>query len=189
MAGVETSSLSAPPATRAKRRVRATIVWAVLISLMFPVAIVGYYTLFITAGVTSVDPATQQLAAEDAGGAVQAFTGPHHTVYHSMAALPSADAPQADGKPTLVWFSETGCKQCGAMESFAYQTAHRYLDQLVFVEKAVDRDASAARYGVAQPPMFVLLDERGAEVTRFGAEPNAASFDAAIRRALLKVSP
>lgn len=153
---------------------------------MIPVAIVGYYVVFVTAGVTSVDPAVEQLARENAGGAVQAFTGPRHTVYHSTAALPSAAEPRADGKPTLVWFSETGCVECKTMESFAHQTAHRYLDKLVFVEKAIDRDSSAARYGVTTPPVFVLLDARGEEITRFGLQPNAAAFDAAVQAALLK---
>lgn len=160
--------------------------WGVLISLMFPVAIVGYYTLFVTSGTTSIDPAVQTLASENARGPVDAFTGADHTVYQSRAALPSAAAPSADGKPTLVWFSSANCSGCKAMQSFAHQTAHHYLDRLTFVEKAIDRDSSAARFDVASAPEFVLLTANGDEVTRFGEQPNAASFNAAIQAALAK---
>jgi thiol-disulfide isomerase/thioredoxin len=153
---------------------------------MFPVAVVGFYVLFETAGTTSVDSATEQLAAENAGGQVQAFTGPQHTVYHYLGALPSASAPRADRRLTLVWFSSTGCKDCKRMEPFVETTAHEKLDRLAFVEKAIDRDASAQRYGVTAAPTFVLLDAQGTEVARFGFEPDAASFSAAIESAVSK---
>ena len=163
---------------------RAIVVWAVLVSLMFPVAIVGYYVFFVTSAETSVDPAMQQLAAANAGGPVQPFTGPKHTVYQATAPLPSADAPRTDGKVTLVWFSSTSCEQCHSMETYAQQTASEFRDRIVFVEKAVDRDTSAARYGVTATPTFVFLDASGKELSRFGYEGSAAALQQAIRAGL-----
>ncbi len=168
-----------------RRRVRAAIVWAVLLSMMFPVAIVGYYVVFVTSSETSVDAAAQKLAATNAGGPVQAFTGSQHTVYQSVAPLPTADSPRSDGKPTLVWFSSTGCGDCHRMEGFVEQTAQQFASSAVFVEKSTDRDASAQRYGVTSPPVFVLIDARGKELARFGYQATSAAFSTAITNALV----
>jgi cytochrome oxidase Cu insertion factor (SCO1/SenC/PrrC family) len=173
------------PVARAPRsKVRTLTTWAILASLLIPVAIVGYYVLFVTAGTTSVDPAMEQLARDNAGTAVAAFTGPDHTVYHSTAPLPSEAAPRGDGRPTLVWFSATNCPDCKRMESFAHQAAHQFIARAAFVEKAVDRDSAAARYGVTSTPTFILIDARGRELSRFGYQPSAAAFSQAIEAAL-----
>lgn len=49
----------------------------------------------------------QAQAGKPAGGDVEVYRGTH-TVYHSMAPLPSAEQPRKDGRYTLVWFSATG---------------------------------------------------------------------------------
>jgi hypothetical protein len=41
----------------------------------------------------------------DRSGRITVYRGVH-TVYHSDAPLPTAAAPRADGKATLVWFSQ-----------------------------------------------------------------------------------
>ena len=167
---------------RAKLRMLTT--WAILASLMVPVAIVGYYVLFVTAGITSIDPAVEQLARDNAGTAVEAFTGPDHTVYHSTAPLPSEATPRADGRPTFVWFSATNCRDCKRMEEFAHRAAHQFSARAAFVEKAVDRDSAAARYGVTATPTFILIDARGGELSRFGYQTSAEAFSQAIETAL-----
>jgi hypothetical protein len=153
-------------------------------SLLIPVAIVGYWVLFVTTPESKVDPAMQALAERNAGGPVQAFTGPGHTVYHSMSPLPSEASPRADGKPTLVWFARASCGRCGDMRPFAQEVASEFSGQMVFVEKAVDRDAEAAARNVPELPYFELLDAKGAVLAQFGYEPNRASFEAAVRAAL-----
>jgi thiol-disulfide isomerase/thioredoxin len=174
------SAQQAPEPVAVRRRVRAIGVWAVLLSMMFPVAIVGFYVLFETSTETGVDAAIQHLAEANAGGPVQAFTGSQHTVYQSIAPLPTAGSPRSDAKPTLVWFSSTGCGDCHRMESFVEQTAQQVADRAVFVEKSIDRDASAGRYGVTSAPTFVLVDAQGRELARFGYQPSAEAFKAAI---------
>ncbi len=70
------------------------------------------------------------------------------------------------------------------MDSFAHQTAAEFAARMVFVEKAADRDVSAAKYGVSDTPTFVLIDARGAEIARFGFEADRGQFGAAIEAAL-----
>ena len=44
----------------------------------------------------------------DRSAPVTVQRGGPHTVYHSAAPLPTADAPRPDGRATLVWFSQPG---------------------------------------------------------------------------------
>lgn len=126
------------------------------------------------------------LATQNADdGAIRVLTGRAHTVYHSEDPLPSGESPRADGRPTLVWFSATWCTTCERMEPFAHATANRLTDELVFIEKSVDEESStAARFRVLGTPTFVLIDSSGNEIARFGYQPDAGSFEAAIREAL-----
>ncbi len=159
--------------------------WTIMAALLVPVAIVGYWVLFVTTPQTKVDPAMLALAERNAGGPVQAFTGPGNTVYHSTAPLPSADAPRADGKLTLVWFGRTNCDRCAKMRPFAQDVASEFTDKMVFVEKAVDRDAEAAARNVPSLPYFEMLDAKGAVLAQFGYQGDRASFEAAVRAALI----
>lgn len=129
------------------------------------------------------------LAKDNAGGAdIRVLTG-SHKVYHLDDPLPTADAPRADGRPTLVWFSATWCTTCKSMEPFAHATANQLTDEIVFVEKAIDEEPdTAADYRVLGPPTFVLLDRTGQEIGRFGYQGDAASFEAAIQAALEEAS-
>jgi hypothetical protein len=160
--------------------------WTIMASLLVPVAIVGYWVLFVTTPQSKVDPAMLALAEGNASGPVQAFTGPGNTVYHSTAPLPSADAPRADGKLTLVWFARANCGECAKMRPFAQDVASQFASQMVFVEKAVDRDAQAAARNVPSLPYFELLDAKGAVLAQFGYQPDRASFEAAVRGALVR---
>jgi thiol-disulfide isomerase/thioredoxin len=110
-------------------------------------------------------------------------------VYHSAAPLPSASAPRADGKPTLVWFSGTWCEYCEQMDSFAHETANGFAARMVFVEKSVDDDRSAAsRYGIRGTPTFVLIDARGKELGRFGFQSSSAAFAQTIEAVLKRAT-
>jgi thiol-disulfide isomerase/thioredoxin len=119
---------------------------------------------------------------------VRVLRGSAHTVYHSDAALPTSNEPRADGRPTLVWFSGTWCHFCERMEPFAWETASGFGDQLVFLEKSVDHDRSAAsRFGVRGTPTFVLLDASGREQARFFYQADRASFASTIEAALARL--
>lgn len=158
--------------------------WAIFLAIMLPVLLGGAWMVMAAERQTKEDPALAALARSNAGSEVQVFTGAKHTVYQSLAPLPSAAASRADGRPTLVWFSTSNCSDCGRMDSFAHQTAAAYATRFVFVEKAADRDVSAAKYRVSDTPTFVLIDARGTELARFGFEPDAQQFEAAIEAAL-----
>ncbi|WP_322797396.1 thioredoxin family protein [Tepidiforma sp.] len=138
----------------------------------------------------AADAADSQLARDNAGGAeVRVLSGSRHTVYHATAPLPTESTPTSDGRPVLVWFSGTWCDFCERMEPFAHATASQFRDRLVFVEKSVDHDRSAAaRYAVRGTPTFVLIDPTGRELARFGFQPTAEAFAAAIEAALQRAS-
>lgn len=168
------------------RRTRVALVSTIVGGILLPLLVTAFFVLFMTSSTTSVDKATESLAAQLSGGPVQAFTGPSHTVYYSAAPMPSADAPRADGRATLVWFSTTSCKECEQMESYVFKTAGKFAQQMVFLEKATDRDSSAGMYRVATVPTFVMLDARGNELGRFGYPRDAGAFEGAIASALGK---
>lgn len=135
-------------------------------------------------GSAEADPEIAALAREAGGSEAQFYTGSAHTVYHSTARLPAADAPRGDGRPTLVWFSGTWCTFCEKMESFALETAEGFGERMAFVEKSVDHDRSAAaRFGMRGTPTFVLIDDDDNEVARFHYQSSAGDFAAALGQA------
>lgn len=139
-------------------------------------------------GQSTANPTLVALAEESSGGPVRVLTGSAHTVYHSTLPVPSQATPRSDGKPTLIWFSGTWCTFCERMEPFAHNTASQFTDRLVFVEKSVDHDRTAAsRYGVRGTPTFVLVDAVGNEITRFHYQSSAAAFADIILSALDRV--
>lgn len=157
--------------------------WLILAAMIVPVLAGGIYMAVGAERQTREDPAAMRLAAANAGTAIEVFTGPDHTVYHSSAALPTDAAPRADGKPTLVWFSNTNCSRCEDM-TFAHAVAAEFSGRAVFVEKATDRDTATGAYAVTAAPTFVLIDARGKEAARFGYAATAGELRAAIAGAL-----
>lgn len=152
----------------------------------------GVFLLAIVSGLgaanTEVDPGLVTVAEASSGGTVRAIGGTRHTVYHSQQALPSADAPQVDGRPTLVWFSGTWCEFCERMSPFAHRTAAQFTDRVVFVEKSVDHDRDAtSRYGIRGSPFFVLIDANGRELLRFGYQSSTDALASTIEQALASV--
>ncbi|MEP6871435.1 MAG: thioredoxin family protein [Anaerolineaceae bacterium] len=154
--------------------------WVIFLSIMLPVLAGGGWMAVAAERQTTEDSALAALARSNAGAAVQVFTGAKHTVYQSVSPLPSASAPRPDGKPTLVWFTTSNCSDCGRMDSFAHQSAAELAGRMAFVEKAADRDVSAARYGVTDTPTFVLIDARGEEIARFGFQATRQQFAATV---------
>jgi thiol-disulfide isomerase/thioredoxin len=136
-------------------------------------------------GQSAENPALMALAEESSGGPVRVLTGSAHTVYHSTLPVPSRAAPRTDGKPTLIWFSGTWCEFCERMEPFAHSTANQFTDRMVFAEKSVDHDRTAASlYAVRGTPTFVLVDPAGDEITRFHYQTSASGFADIILSAL-----
>lgn len=124
-------------------------------------------------------------AAEVGSDAVRVLAGNPHTVYHSLAPIPSTTAPQPDGLPTLVWFSGTWCEFCHAMEGYTGATIAEYGDRMDFLEKSVDHARSdAQRFRVRGTPTFVLVDREGQEIGRFGFQRSAGDLRRAIEAAL-----
>ena len=158
--------------------------WAGWIGAAAAVVAIGVFVV-LNSSTTVADPETAALAEAASGGPVEIYTGSAHTVYHSPAPLPTSARPRLDGKPTLVWFSGTWCEFCEVMDPFAYTVATSFTDRLVFVEKSVDHDLSAAsRYGILGTPTFVLIDENGSRVSQFSFQGTAESFAAAIEQGL-----
>ncbi len=144
-------------------------------------AFAGLVVLLVTvAGGSSAgaDPAIEaQARAVNGGSEVRVYEGAQHTIYHTTAPLPTANAPRTDGQPTLVWFSWTGCTFCRQMEDYVYDVAEQFGDRMVFVEKSVIHDGEAARrYGVIGTPTFVLIDASGEIIGRLSYQSGAAAF-------------
>ena len=184
MAKPADTSAIAKPARQKRWGVKT---WVIFLSIMLPVLAGGGWLVVAADRPTKEDPAVAALARANAGGDVQVFTGSKHTVYQSAAPLPSAASPRADGEPTLVWFTTSNCGDCGRMDSFAHQTAKEFSGRMAFVEKAADRDVSAAHYGVSATPTFVLIDARGEEIARFGFQGTKGQFAAFIEQLLQQV--
>jgi len=120
-------------------------------------------------------------AAEVGSDAVQVLSGNPHTVYHSLAPIPSTSVPQPDGIPTLVWFSGTWCEFCHAMEPFANATIAEFAGRMDFLEKSVDHARpDRQRFRVRGTPTFVLVDREGQEIGRFGFQRSADELRQAI---------
>ena len=123
-------------------------------------------------------------AEQNAGTSIEVYRGVH-AVLHSPDPLPTEASPSEDSRLTLVWFSGTWCHFCAEMEGFAHSAAGQFSDRMRFVEKSVDHDGAAARrYGVRGTPTFVLIDERGQELSRFSYQPDAGRFAQQIEAAL-----
>jgi hypothetical protein len=82
--------------------------------------------------------------------------------------LPTAAAPRADGKLTLLWFRAFDCPRCEVMSAFAERTFDKY-DARLFQQDADihDDEQLVRRFHVPGTPTFVLLDPAGKELTRF----------------------
>ena len=161
---------------------RAT--WILLFIFIIPI-IGGMIWISMAAnGQTKVDPATQRIAAQLAGGPVQPFQGTEHTVYQATAQLPTNAAPRADGRLTLAWMSGTNCGNCGKMDAFAWQTLSGYASKVVVMEKDLGRQPVGARYGVTSAPAFVVLSPSGDVLAHFSWQPTAGALKSAIERAL-----
>ncbi|MFN8617542.1 MAG: hypothetical protein U0837_10625 [Dehalococcoidia bacterium] len=150
-------------------------VWAMVVALLVPTLGFALWVLSQASAQTKIDPAVYALAQKNGDTEITAITGTGHTVYHSNKPLPDAKAPRADGKLTLVWFTNAACTEC-EKELFVQQVMGDYRAAVVFVEKAADRDAAAERLGVKAVPAFVWLDAEGNEVGRFGAVASQAEF-------------
>ncbi|HWB97192.1 MAG TPA: hypothetical protein VG672_10830 [Bryobacteraceae bacterium] len=135
-------------------------------------------------GQTKVEPVTQRLAAQLAGGPVQPFQGTEHTVYQATAPLPTAAHPRSDGRLTLAWMSGTNCGNCGKMDDFAWQTLEGYASKAVIMEKDLGRQPIDARYGVTSAPAFIVLSPTGDVLARFSWQPTATALKQAIDQAL-----
>ena len=127
-------------------------------------------------------------SAEDSGATVRVLAGGVHTVQHSTLPLPTAAEPQAEGRPTLVWFSATWCTTCASMDPFAPDVLSSFGDRLVVVEKSIDHDkASTERYAIRGTPTFLLIDAAGREVTRFHYVGSAEALRQTIEQALARL--
>ncbi|MEO8540116.1 MAG: hypothetical protein ABI577_10290 [bacterium] len=158
-------------------------VWGMVVLFLIPTLGFALWVLSQATTQTKIDPPTLSLAQRNSGSEITAVTGTGHTVYHSNKPLPDAKAPQAEGKITLVWFTNSTCKTCQD-ELFVHRVMADYRENVVFMEKATDRDTSDDRLGVKSVPTFVWLDADGNEMARFGA----VSDEAAFRQELDKVS-
>ena len=145
--------------------------------------------LLTSSGSSEVSDELAVAAAESSRGEVRVIRGSQHTVYHSEDPLPTRRVPQADGAPTLVWFSGTWCEFCERMDPFIHGVGTAFDDRMVFVEKSIDHDRSAASsYGVRGTPTFVMLDAEGNEQSRFHFQRNAEDLRQAIETALTTVN-
>ncbi len=150
--------------------------WLIILAMVFPTVGLTAWVGLAARGESGVDAQVEALARENARAEVVAIRGPEHTAYHSLAPLPTAGAPRPDGLPTLVYFSAPTCTACARMP-FIHEVMAGYRERVVFVEKSVDRDTSAARYGVRETPTFVLVDAQGQELARAaGGVATAAAF-------------
>ena len=159
----------------------------VIVATTAVAAIILAVTLFIPGRAWQTLPSEPfDAAAPGTSGEVVLLKGVH-TVRHSKSPLPSETARQADGKPTLVWFSGTWCTTCASMDAYAQPTMEQYQPRIALVEKSVDHDrAAVTRYGVRGTPPVVLIHPNGKELARFTAAANAADFARLIEAALTK---
>lgn len=129
-------------------------------------------------------PAAAGTSTNTSDTQVEVLGGGIHTVYHSTAPLPSATAPRADGKPTLVWFSATWCEVCHVMEPIVKKATVEIGGRVVFVEKSHDLEPELfQQHRVFGTPTFVLLDAQGKELTRFNVERTPERFASRVLQA------
>ena len=155
-------------------------VWAVVALMLIPTFGFALWVVYEAGGQTKIDPQTLALASGNAAGPVTAITGTEHTVYHANNPLPSAAAPRQDDAYTLVWFTSTSCAACEA-QTFAHGVMADYRKNVVFVEKAVDRETADEKLGIKEIPAFVWLDRTGAELGRFTEMPDESALRAEVQ--------
>ena len=163
-------------------------VWVMVVLFLIPTLGFALWVLSQASGQTRIDPATFALAQKNAGTEITAITGTAHTVYHSNRPLPDAKSPRADGKFTLVWFTNGTCTECQD-ELFVHRVMADYRNHVVFVEKATDRDTADDRLGVKQVPTFVWLDDHGNELGRFGKVESEDAFVAELDKVTARDEP
>lgn len=173
-----------------RRRQRRSAPWLkpVLWSAAIVAAVfVGIFVVGLGGSGRPESPQALALAEANAGGSIRVIRGSPHIVYHLEDRLPTAAAPSTDPRPTLVWFSGTWCQFCDRMSPFAHATASEFSDRLVFVEKSIDHDrTAAARYGVRGTPWFILIDATGCEIGRFSYQSSATALTQAIEGLLVR---
>lgn len=134
-------------------------------AMVFPTLAFAVWVLVEAGGETPIDAEVQALAEGNAGGPVIAISGTEHTSYHWPGPLPSAEAPREDGRLTLVWFTGPSCAACEDM-GYIHRVMAEFREEVVTVEKAVDRDTADERLGVGEVPALVALSGDGIEVAR-----------------------
>ncbi len=140
-------------------------VWLMVAAMVFPTLAFAVWVLVEAGGETPIDPETQALAEANAGGAVIAISGTEHTSYHSPGPLPGADSPREDGRETLVWFTGPSCAACDEL-GYIHRAMATFRDDVVTLEKAVDRDTADERLGITEIPALVALSANGVELAR-----------------------
>lgn len=155
-------------------------VWGVVALMLIPTFGFALWVLYEAGGQTKIDPQTLALASGNAAGPVTAITGTEHTVYHANSALPEPRSPRQDDAYTLVWFTSTTCRACDS-QLFVHSVMADYRQNVVFVEKSVDRDTADERLGVEEIPVFIWLDRTGTELGRFTDLPDEAALRAEVQ--------
>jgi hypothetical protein len=138
-------------------------VWAMVAAMLIPTLGFAVWALLT-------------IARENADGPITAITGTEHTVYHANNALPDANSPRSDDALTLVWFTSSSCSACDAT-GFEHRVMADYRENVVFVEKAADREGADERLGISSLPAFAWLDRDGNEIGR----PKPFVSEAALR--------
>lgn len=151
-------------------------VWAMVAAMLIPTLGFAVWVLYEAGGQTEVDPALLTIARENADGPITAITGTEHTVYHANNALPDANSPRSDDALTLVWFTSSSCSACDAT-GFEHRVMADYRENVVFVEKAADREGADERLGISSLPAFAWLDRDGNAIGR----PKPFESEAALR--------
>lgn len=152
-------------------------------AMLIPTLGFAVWVLYEAGGQTEVDPAMLSIARGNADGPITAITGTEHTVYHANNALPDAQSPRADDGLTLVWFTSTSCSACDAT-GFEHRVMADYRGDVVFVEKAADRESADERLGIRNLPAFVWLDRDGNELGRPVPFADEAALRAEVERVI-----
>ena len=156
-------------------------VWAMVAAMLIPTLGFAVWVLYEAGGQTEVDPALLSIARENADGPITAITGTEHTVYHANNALPDANSPRSDDALTLVWFTSSSCSACDAT-GFEHRVMADYRGDVVFMEKAADRESADERMGIKNLPAFAWLDPAGNQIGRSAPFDDEAALRAEVER-------
>ena len=152
-----------------------------VVAMLIPTLGFALWVLYEAGGQTTIDPAMLPVARLNADGPITAITGTEHTVYHANNALPDAKSPRPDDAYTLVWFTSTSCAACNST-GFIHRAMADYRTNIVFVEKAADRENADERLGIKDLPAFVWLDREGNELGRPAVFADEAALRAEVER-------